>query len=227
MGEFFPRTVTKDINLYNLPYEVLLNILTHLSQKELSTVSRVSKYILEIYKDDYLWKVYIQNKYCVGTKIFKDKTWRDNFMYILCIFTPKQLEILNKINTLSPKHIDLLRQLTQYTLYPEQSVDIANGQVYNYTAPLDKVIVWVSQSKKYPNFRKRYLLAPHSRRNGSYLELSIENSKLLTNIAYNFSITITSSLYKNGSEITQDNDTIYYIVALTRQQLSCITHMYI
>lgn len=215
------------MELFSLPYEVLLNILTNLSLKQLSIISIASKYASEIYKDDYLWNILARNACGVKDKIYDDKSWYDNYMYIQNLFTQQQLDILHIIKKFSPKYIDLLRSLNNYTEYPENYTNPDTGHVYWSTYPLNKVIVWVSQSKIYPDFRRRYILVPHSRHNGVYLDLEIGQHKLITHMSCSYSRKIPPILNKRGSEITTDNDNTYYVITLTRPQLQALMYMYI
>ena len=82
-----------------LPDEILIHILHFLPFDELVKFTGVSKLTRRICSDKSFWKPRMLMKYNMRTKIYPEKSWYENFIYLNSLFKPKQLNILRQYLT--------------------------------------------------------------------------------------------------------------------------------
>lgn len=205
------------MDVYDLPYEVLYNILANLSDSQLTNICISSKYGYDICRDELLWRKLIHDKYDVVEKIQVDKSWYHNYVYITTLFKKEQLEVINKLRQISPAKFELLMTLHNYTQY----FNILSNQ----DSTLDTVVVYVEQSNN-PFDYDSDILSPNTTYKILY-SLTIKNNDLISDRFTYADTSVARILQKNKVFIsTSDNNKTYYYAVLNKQQLSALRFMY-
>lgn len=211
------------MDLYNLPYEVLFNILNNISHEQLINICLTSQCGRYICKDEYLWQRFIYDTYGVRNKLQPEESWYDNFVYITTLFTPQQLHILQYMYNISPALIKNLKLLNNYTEYNQPP---GHDEWGSTTQPLTDIILWLSKSKIYSTLHQRYILTPHTTEENAAVKLMPGKDELVTDRSHVFGSIPKTTLNNTGSTIVSNRNNTCYIVKLNRKQLSAITHMY-
>lgn len=118
------------MELYNLPHEVLLNIFTTLSTREVSQLLTTSRYMYELCSDEYLWKGLIYDKFGFIRKVSPNENWRQNNKLIESLFSSEQWQIISMLKRLSLKHFELLKTLHLYTSFEYKHTNVPLECVY-------------------------------------------------------------------------------------------------
>lgn len=216
------------MDLYNLPYEVLFNILVNLSAQQLISICTISTYGREICSDETLWKRLIYDKYGVREKIQEDKSWYDNYVYIATLFKPQELEIILKLKQLSPNHLEYLKLLSYYDSFEYTKNMDVNFKIEPKTIPLQSVIVDIEQSNINPEEYKIYIYSLGSNyvKWDTFYYINIQNTHLVSNgYIYPSSTYRHRLITRTYGEIITDNVDNYYVI-LNKLQLEALSHMY-
>lgn len=101
-----------------LPMEIILNILTHLTRKDLIIFSLTSRRSYELFIDDYMWKHLIFVDYRIKHKYNVLDTWYKNYIHAYTCFTAEQLWILKTVETYNPAIFKLFEHIHYESIHP-------------------------------------------------------------------------------------------------------------
>ena len=206
------------MDLYVLPYEILYNILSNLSPIQISNICQTSVYGNIICRDESLWKRFIYDKYGVMDKIYEDKNWYDNYVYITLSFTREQLIVIDTIRRKSPTKFKLLKELHNYNQFLNRLND-ENVELISVIAHIDISHIDASEYNVEiysPNAIYKILYS-----------LSINNNRLVAESFSYIDSSLSRTLQRNKAYIGNSiyNTTLYYAV-LNRKQLSILPYMF-
>lgn len=196
------------MEFYDLPIEIIFEILGYVSLKDVCNISNISQYGRELCKNDYIWKDLTNKFYYINHRINEDDTWYRNFidMYI----TPQQLQILKDLNNESPAHMELLKHLRYCDTYKGTN--------------LDEIIVTLKRD--YNNIGHCSICVPLHRNNVLLLEIYIED----TSTSKQFhEIKISEEEYYRLTNkkimFIKCKDTVTTLLYLTKPQLNSLQYV--
>lgn len=214
------------MNLYELPIEILLNILNALSAQDLLSISETCQYMRELSKDEHLWKCLLDSTYNIKVKLFCELNWHCNFVVACNEFklSSSQKNMFSSIKMLCPKVIETMKNIKQfdeYTLVPE--IRLTGERDEPKIMSLDDVVITYWMYKNSTNKSDSFVGIIDTTRMGKST-LHIKNGVLYASghRGYPFDQQLLRNLRTTGTLVQQNNEYTEYTLYLTKPRLCSI-----
>lgn len=198
------------MELYILPPEILLNILSSFSPKELANICKTSRYGHQLCGDESIWSNLTYKIYGIRQKILPHEYWYSNYMYISTSFTPQQLYILNVIKTQLPHTFNYVKNI----LNTVNTLVISYTQHVSSNKPSSSSVVGIDNNG-------HVIISTFIFPDGTMI--SIPKSTL--NIILSLYPEDKDILEVNGILIQHKYENNNYLLYLTRHQLDIVRYM--